>query len=174
MPLDNVMIDIETLGTRHSSVFLSIAAVPFDTQKRVAAKKFFYKTVQLESALMAGLTIDSATLQWWLEQKPAIMAKMFKDSAPLPDVLKQLSEFFTVNDLTTPWGNSASFDLGILANAYQKCGMVPPWKFYNERCYRTMLALFPANRAKKPEDAHDPTVDCYYQIKNLLSLPIKF
>lgn len=173
--MNHVMIDIETLGTRHSSVFLSVAAVPFDLKQRSYNKNLsFVRTVELQSALDAGLTIDASTLQWWLEQKPEVMKLMFKNTKPLPLVLDDLSCFIYDQELIYPWGNSASFDLGILANAYQKCGIPVPWKFYNERCYRTLVQTFASNVPKKPENAHDPLADCHYQIGRLLSLPIKY
>lgn len=172
--MNHVMIDIETLGTRHSSIFLSVAAVPFDLKgRKISTKKNFVRTVELQSALDAGLTIDASTLQWWLEQKPEILKLMFKNPEPLQKVLWSLKIFFEENDILYPWGNSASFDLGILANAYQKCGIELPWKFYNERCYRTLVALFPTN-ISKPVNAHDPLADCYYQLHRLLKLPVQF
>jgi hypothetical protein len=169
------MIDIETLGTAHSSIFLSVAAVPFDLKTRAyKGKEFFYKTVELNSAMKAGLTIDPSTLQWWLNQKPEVMKLMFKDAQPLEEVLKDLSAYFKAKGLIYPWGNSASFDLGILTNAYQKIGLPVPWKFYNERCYRTVVSLFAQNVPKKPENAHDPVADCHYQLNRLLALPIAY
>lgn len=170
--MQDVMIDIETLGIQHSSVFLSIAAVPFDFTKKKVSKTYFYKTVDLKSAIDLGLTIDASTLQWWLEQKPHIMKLMFDNTEPVTKVLEQLSIYFRSKELVKPWGNSASFDLGILTNAYQKADMTLPWKFWDERCYRTAVNLFPANVPKKPENAHNPVADCYYQIERLFKLPL--
>lgn len=37
-----------------------------------------------------------------------------------------------------PYGNGASFDLSILKAAYDAVGLKAPWKFWDERCYRTI------------------------------------
>lgn len=57
------------------------------------------------------------------------------------------------------------------ANAYAKTNLMLPWKFYNERCYRTISAIFGANVPnEKPTDAHDPLVDCKFQIDRLIKI----
>lgn len=165
------MIDLETLGTSSDCVFLSVAALQFELDGRTG--KEFKMNVELESAMKAGRTISSGTLKWWLTQKPEIMKLMFVEPAPLILVLKELKEFMSDNKLLYPWGNSASFDLGILNHAYQAAGIMQPWRYSNERCYRTiwnLLAKFDHN--EKSERAHDPLADCYYQVEELSRLAL--
>jgi len=163
------MIDLETLGTRSYSVFLSIAAIQFDPNTGQIGNTFRCN-INLESAIKAGLRIDSSTLEWWLTQRPEIMKRMFDDPIELKDALEQLAKFFSANKIFSPWGNSAGFDLGLLADAYSIAGMPPlPWKFWNEMCYRTMAKLVPST-IEKPKNAHDPIVDCEYQIKVLCNV----
>lgn len=168
------MIDLETLGTKHSSVFLSLAAVHFNLNTGQAFS-VFNETVEINSALRAGLTIDGNTLKFWMKQKPEIMALMFEKSKNLSEVLESFSKWMAdkkfLRDNFNIWGNSASFDLGILGNAYDAANIEKPWVYKEERCYRTLIAMWPD--APKPEDNkahHDPLQDCVYQINRLTML----
>lgn len=168
--MKHVMIDLETLGISADSVFLSIAAVQFDLRGNTDQE--FLMNVELESALKAGRTISPGTLQWWLTQRPEIMNKMFNNPTPLEYALEELGRFLLVNHIVSPWGNSANFDLGMLANAYTKACIPLPWRYSNERCYRTAFALSGLKHNVKPENAHDLLEDCRYQIKELARLEL--
>src|SRR5258706_4909507 len=170
MEMKHVMIDLETLGTSADSVFLSLAAVQFDLKGNTGAE--FSMNVELESAIRAGRTISSSTLQWWLTQRADIMKKIVDSLAPLVRVLEGLSRFFALNQLIYPWGNSAGFDLGMTADAYTKAGLALPWRYSNERCYRTAWGLTNLKHTTKSEYAHDPIIDCHYQIGELARLKL--
>jgi exodeoxyribonuclease VIII len=171
------MIDLETLGTRVSSVFLSIGAVQFDLETGKTGKQFYAK-VNLESAMRKGLTLDAHTIQWWMTQDKEARAEMFEGSRELHHVLIMFANF--VNDIMVEetsdeplcfWGNSASFDLGILGHAYDACEMDRPWNFRYERCYRTLIALWPRSpqpaKDGKEEDMHVAIKDSLFQVERL-------
>jgi hypothetical protein len=164
--MKHLMIDLETLGTRPTSVFLSIAAVQFDLESWNLGEGF-KENVEMKSACDAGLTIDASTLQWWMTQKPEIFKLMFEQPNELEYTLKNLSGFIVRNGIEYVWGNSARFDLSILENAYLKMGIAVPWNYRNERCYRTLTSLFPSIKPAFRKDAHDPTQDCLFQIERL-------
>lgn len=170
--MQHAMIDLETLGTDPSSIFLSIAAVQFDPETGQTGASF-KQIVELESAQKAGLTWNAYTLEWWLKQKPETMRKMFVDSditaMPLREVLLAFTIWMHENDLLCVWGNSARFDLSILEHSYKRMELVTPWSFRNERCYRTLTALLP-NLRPEPNglEVHNPLDDCYYQIARLV------
>lgn len=169
--MKHLMIDLETLGTSPDSVFLSVAAIQFD----IATGKIgntFLQNVDLGSALKMGRTISPDTIKWWLEQRQNILLKMFKSPVDLTVTLAALSKFCGLNGIVYPWGNSASFDLGMLNHAFKQCGIAQPWQFYNERCYRTAVQLLPEDMKaiKDANLAHDPVYDCKYQIANLVKL----
>lgn len=134
----NVMIDIETLGVRSSSVILSIGAIPFDNE---AVGAGFYRRVDIQSCLDAGLTVDASTIEWWMTQSNEARAAFDEKGIPLRAALSQLSEIFDGPELV--WANGVNFDLPILENAYRACGLEAPWKFYNTRDYRTVKNMFP-------------------------------
>lgn len=166
--MKHVMIDLETLGTQQDSVFLSVAAVQFDLHTGETGEEF-YETITLDSALKAGRTIDSNTLEWWMGQNPQTMRLMFRDPSPLGAVLLRLFLFIRTNGIEFPWGNSASFDLGMLNDAYKASDLKEaPWHYSQERCYRTVNALFDFV-GDMPDNfqPHHPSHDCHFQIAML-------
>lgn len=163
------MIDIETLGTNPNAVILSLAAVEFCPTSGKTAREF-YKKIDLSSALTLGLEIDTETLIWWQTQNPVAFKEMFIDAELIGEVLEQFS-YWLYDSNKIIWANSPSFDLVILKNAFRKLNLPTPWKYNNERCLRTMLALNP--EAKQNVDhpgAHNALNDCYFQIKYLTKI----
>lgn len=161
------MIDLETLGTSADAVWLSIAAIQFDPYTGRMGQRFS-ANVDLASAQKAGRKISPSTLKWWLEQRPEILKKMLVFGDDIDAVLKQLSAWIKETGVIYPWGNSASFDLGILSNSYAKFELLNPWAFYNERCYRTVVSLAGIKAIKDTSKAHDPEYDCEIQIEALV------
>lgn len=167
--MQHVMIDLETFSTKPTALFPTIAAVQFDYNTGQVGE-VFYRRIKIQDAIDKGLSIDASTLEWWMTQRADIMRLMFHDDknppVTLSDAMGDLHEWFMKYNLVYPWGNSASFDLGILANGMKVSRVAIPWKFFNERCYRTVTSLVNVD-LPKPEDAHNPVSDCKYQIKKL-------
>lgn len=162
--MKNVMIDIETLGTGPNSVILSVAAVEFCAVTGAIGRKF-YKKIDLLSSLAKGFVVEKETLMWWTAQKADQFKELFTNEEPITNVMQQLLYWFADNDKLV-WANSPAFDLVILENAFKKCGFSAPWQFYNERCVRTLVSLYPDAKTAipKPENAHNALADCEYQI----------
>jgi hypothetical protein len=55
------------------------------------------------------------------------------------------------------WGNGAGFDNVLLKNAFKAVDADEPWKYYNNRCYRTMSGVF-----KLDDDETPPRVGTYH------------
>lgn len=165
---NNFMVDIETLGTSPFSIILSIGVVAFDIKSGETGNQF-YHTIDVASSKEVGLTSDQSTVDWWAKQDKSVRDALTKNTKPLPIVLKSLSIWLDIDthDEICMWGNSARFDLGLLENAYSKCMLPYPWKFYNERCCRTIASLNPKIKEAmgKPKGAHHPIVDCLHQIE---------
>lgn len=169
--MNNIMIDIETLGTDPNSVTLAIAAVEFDKAGRMG--RFFYRKIELQSALNLGLQIDQQTLIWWSTQKPVLFKELFDDAQPLESVMQLFVKWFNP-EIKTVWANSPSFDLVIIKNILKKLDLPVPWKYHSERDFRTLKYLFKETVAEvpKPENAHNALADCEYQI-NCVSRVLK-
>lgn len=179
--LNNIMVDIETVDNTVTSAILSIAAVPWNPSSgSYARKNFFYEVVNLQSCFDKGLTAGGATLEWWFKQSEDARLAAF-GYGPTPDLARkplnlndvlikfsnflQLSEF-TKNELRL-WGNSARFDLGIIANAYKACNIPIPWSYRTERDVRTLVEMGPSfkKQTRTVGTKHNPVDDCIYQIK---------
>lgn len=152
----DAMVDIETLGKRPFCPILAIGACAFRMSVVPGAPDLpedvitdvFYQAITLESCLTAGLRIDADTLMWWMGSDPehspneAARKATFMDprAVALPIALDAFTDWLQSRPLKL-WGNSARFDMGILEAAYTACGKDAPWKFYDERCYRTIKNL---------------------------------
>ena len=136
------MVDLETLGRGAGCAILSIAAVRFS---RTGLHEKFYSTVDFDSCSRLGLEIDPETLRWWAQQSPEARAVLRQSlsgtCAPIGAVLAGLQEFLGPDDLI--WGHGATFDNAILLYAFETAGMPRPWSYRNDRCFRTLLSLYP-------------------------------
>lgn len=160
--MSNVMIDIETLGTESNSVIFSLGAAKFNSK---GANDTFYRVIDIETCTKYGLVINGSTVQWWMGQSEEAR-KVFKEKGDsLFNVLSDFSKFIDVSaegkNKIKVWGNGSDFDNVILANAYSAVNLPLPWKFWNNRCYRTMKNIFsgvPFNRAGTHHNALDDAV----------------
>jgi len=158
--MKDLMVDLETLGTRPGSVILSLGAVFFDPLMSDLGPGF-YQVIVVASSCVAGLRGDVDTIKWWSEQSPE--ARVAYDEAFLgrgEPLLKTLEAFstFLVSQSGEPdgaasvrvWGNGAAFDNALLAEAYRACGLGVPWKSWHDRCFRTLKALGKDLGVKEP------------------------
>lgn len=137
--LHDAMIDIEALGTRPGAAILSIGAVMFGPG---GLGETFYAPVLLASCGAVGLTMDPATVTWWMRQSGEASAAAFRDDAArLPQVLLTFSDWFKAQCATHPWCHGATFDVPLLDAAYRACGLTAPWEFWNVRDTRTLYDL---------------------------------
>lgn len=138
------MLDLETLGVKVNSAFISIGAIFFDPSTGKHGKEF-HIFIELQSCLDSGLEVDADTIEWWMQQdEKARQVFSEKSRAPLKTALKSFSKFVNSHKnmkKVKVWGNGASFDNAILANAYKKTGLPIPWEFRNDRDVRTIVAL---------------------------------
>lgn len=162
--MNNIMIDIETMGNQSYSSILSIGAVRFDIDSGEIGDKF-YTTIDLKSCLNIGLIINADTLKWWMKQNEQAQKDLFNgEQLSINEALLKLSNFINKKDIV--WGNSARFDCGILSDAYNKLNLPIPWDFRDERCVRTLVSFYPEikNEEKIIGTYHNAIDDCIYQI----------
>lgn len=156
-----VMIDLETLDTTRSSVILSIGAVRFDATNILDE---MYSEVNIDDQLKLGRKVSGRTICWWHDQND-LAKKVFEtnEGAPrLASALAKLGGFVIPGD--TVWGNGASFDIGILEDAYDCLEINTPWQFHEVRCYRTFKELFPDVRKEaQPAVEHNALCDARAQ-----------
>lgn len=195
----NVMIDIETLGSSPGAAIVTISAVRFNLITG-ETKEELYLNIDPKTCVNIGLHIDPSTIVWWLKQAgveidecdaPVDLDEILKlipedaneavmeafspsKGVHIDDALNELSGFIKSSDKV--WGNSARFDLGILDMAYRAIASTIPWKFYNERCLRTLVAF--DNNVKRHMDfdgqKHHALDDCKHQIKYAVEIWNKY
>lgn len=162
---ERVMIDIETLGTDPGAAIVSIGAVRFSISEGITDELFV--SVDIESCQQAGLDIDANTLAWWLGQSAAARDQLSGGDG-LEAALGDLRAF--VGGAGEVWANSPSFDLEILAAAYDAVGEEPPWQFWAERDYRTCRETLPTWPDHEQESVeHNAVDDARYQAECLVT-----
>lgn len=163
--LNNVMVDLETMGTRPGSVIVSIGAIEFDPNSARLGRTF-YQTCSLKSAVLNGLFMDPDTVQWWLQQSDEARKEMFEAKGDLKGTLVAFKHWLGHGEVRM-WGCGSDFDNTLLAEAYHRVGESVPWKFWNNRCYRTMKSLFPNVRLEREGTHHNALDDAIHQAKHL-------
>ena len=147
--MNNIMLDLETLDSSPAAVVISIGAVAFDLVGELGERFYAELTDDTSTQQRVGRVISGATVSWWMRQN--VMAKQVFSSPPPSGVLRYatldaltaFSSFVANNggDDAIMWGNGADFDNVILSSLYSDFEVPHPWKFYNNRCYRTMKNL---------------------------------
>lgn len=146
MQYQDVMIDLETLGTRPGCSILSIGAVAFNEEG--VCEDGLHTIISRSSCREYGLAEDADTLAWWEKQSEEAKATLHQATEAgmsLPLALGELSGFLSKHGglkNVRVWGNGANFDQPILNAAFVAIGQpAQSWRFYNDRCYRTLKAL---------------------------------
>jgi len=162
---NNIMLDLETMGTTPTSAIIAIGAVCFD--KKIKGK--FYGVVDLQSSVDVGLTVDASTIMWWMQQSDAARKAFKRKGINLVDALIEFQDWIGKDAIV--WGNGAAFDNVLLASAYRLTGLNIPWDFYNDRCYRTMKSLH--KNVKPPKfkgTPHRADDDAAHQARHLIKI----
>lgn len=136
----HIMIDTETWGTRPGSMLRSLGAVVFSPVTGQMGQTF-YTNVDEASQEAIGLTRDGETVLWWADQSFDAQELLENDQLPIREVIEAFTLWWTKVNGTHPWAHGANFDIVLLECVYRALGLEPPWKFWDVRCCRTVLAL---------------------------------
>ncbi len=165
----NLMIDLETFGQDIGSAIMTIGAIGADKD---GIDREFYTRIDLKSCQEAGLKIDADTVYWWLGQSDAAREEISKCRKAnqlveaLADFAIWIAHHFGEN--VKVWSLGASFDIPMLAHAYRSMNMVVPWKFWNERCFRTLRAMYPEIKNPATDGiAHNSLDDARSQYRHM-------
>lgn len=142
--MNDIMLDLETMGTTSNAAIVAIGAVKFNPETGELGERF-YTAVDLESSKLSGGIVDPETVQWWSTQSEQAR-KALENGISLPQALADFAAWVGVNRrVTVMWGNGSDFDNVILGNSYRRLGFTHaqlPWSYGNNRCFRTMKALY--------------------------------
>ena len=165
--MKNVMLDLETLGTRPNSAIIAIGAVEFDEDLGILSR--YYQNVDLQSCIDKGLEVDGKTMMWWLRQSDEARSALRGNVVELKDALKSFREYLKGDNLQI-WGNGVGFDNVILKNAYDKFRVYEPWDYRSDRCYRTLTCSLPSLKLEREGTHHNAVDDAEYQAEKLIKL----
>ncbi|WP_127471953.1 3'-5' exonuclease [Thiomicrorhabdus aquaedulcis] len=146
--MNNLMIDIETLGTKPGSVIASIGAVFFNPATGETGAEFEV-LISVEASKKLGLTTDAATVAWWDKQSKNAQQQLQGSLSPelAMDDFLQFVISHCERDKVKAWGNGASFDPVLIEAAFDKCNqryevsVEAPFKYWNIRDVRTLVDL---------------------------------
>lgn len=142
--MNNVMADLETWGTAPGSALRSLGAVVFDPSGSTQGATF-YRNIDFASQEALGLVKDPRTEAWWAEQNIGAQLALSEQQVPLRQALTEFAQWWVAESAEYLWGHGANFDPVLLDVAYQRAfpdvENPSPWKFWNIRCSRTVLAL---------------------------------
>jgi hypothetical protein len=163
MPNPNVMLDLETWGTRPGSAIRSIGAVCFDPYSGELGDEF-YCNVSRESCVEAGLKIDASTEAWWAKQSKQAQDALALDQVRLEEAVTMFNNWFKRRGVFC-WSQGANFDQPIYDEAARAVGKEAPWKFWDSRCTRTSydIARFNPKSIKRIGTHHNALEDAIYQ-----------
>ena len=160
--MKDLMLDIETLGTRPTSVITQIGACYFDRNTGEIGDEFC-KNINIGISLMIGLTVDEETINWWRQQR---WQTWYVDCEQPFNVLNSFSNFTNRGKKINSVWCHASFDAPILFHAYSKCDVPKPFHYRAIKDIRTLVDLSGLDfRKKKDEKTHNALEDCIYQVK---------
>lgn len=178
--MNDIMIDLETIGRPPRAVIASIGVVYFDRLVPGKLGGSFYRVVDMDSCAELGLEFGADTVVWWLQQDDAARAAILGNPVHLASALLDLSKFLgppTTRDTLRFWGNGPTFDLTILRSAFKVVGYSDPWHYRQERCVRTVVGAYldawpgtqddegPKARYEGAADAHNALGDAITQAK---------
>lgn len=173
--MNNLMIDLETMGNKPTAPIVSIGAVFFEPSTGEMGPEF-YTVVTLKSSIESGAIPDPDTIIWWMKQSAEARSAICDEtnSVAIATALSNFNRF--IRDNVDPkylqvWGNGATFDNVILRASYERECMPCLWPFWGDRDVRTIVELGRAvgfnPRFEIPfeGDMHNALADAKHQAK---------
>jgi exodeoxyribonuclease VIII len=168
--MNNVMIDLETMGIKTTAPIIAIGACAFDFKTKTIGEKF-YKIINLQSTIDNGAIIEADTVLWWLKQSELARAEFSLNGFNIPNVLLEFSLWLSsFGKEVKIWGNGSDFDNVILSASFERQNLPLPWKFWNNRCYRTIKNLYPEIKLERIGTHHNALDDAIYQATHLIKI----
>lgn len=156
----HVLLDIEALGLRPGSAIIELGAVAFFPATGWVGTEF-------EAIIepQAPFTADLDTLAWHAKQG-TWPRKFAEESHSIGSALVAFEDWLgTLGKVETFWAWGATYDFPLLGAAYDFCGCPPAWKYWQQRCARTIWQTAYGERKHLPrphkalEDAKAGAVD---------------
>jgi hypothetical protein len=160
--LINVVLDLETTSTAPNAAILQIgAAIPsFDHDfLPTDFPTTFERTIRYEDVTnlckLGQLDMSDATMEWWDKQDPETKRIVFSGQTSYVEAMSDFRDWMlTITQASegkkvAVWGNDVGFDNVILRHSLDLLGLHNVWSYQNNRCFRTLRALFPLTSSQK-------------------------
>jgi hypothetical protein len=163
----DIMLDLESLGTRPDCAILTLGAVKFSPYVLDDFGESLYLRIDVDEQLALGREVQEDTLQWWMKQAEDVREEALGegDRVSLESMYKQLNRF--VVGVTNIWCQGPAFDIVILENIYRQCGWPTPWQFWQIRDSRTLFGVHGDPREKGKVGLHNALEDCVSQAQGV-------
>jgi hypothetical protein len=153
--MKDVMLDLETLGTRHDALIMQIGACYFDRMTGEIGVAF---SANIDpGSYNDKFTVDYDTIKWWMQQSDDARRLVMEAPMSLVEAIFGLTHFLEGKDVTL-WSH-ATFDMPILHNAFQTVGMKNPVPFRNMRDLRTLVDLADYTDKLERDGVHHHALD---------------
>jgi hypothetical protein len=163
----HLMIDIETLGTKLSSVVTSVALVPFTMLNGPATRcESLIRGLHIGDQLVNGRTIDPSTLEWWTRQSVEARRVAFSGNCYFDTFHYDVRMFLAQCDYQYLWCKGPAFDAAMLESLLETFGAAPsPFNYKRWRDVRTFCdgVEYPSFEGTE----HDAYDDCVNQIRHV-------
>lgn len=171
----NVMLDLETLGTKPGCKILSIGASLFGSYMPPESVDSYFdaKCLSHESYQAMMDEPDPATVKWWNEQNkeakqvlnPIYAISLDTALISFNRFINQLQQHCTKLRI---WGNGATFDVPVIEEAMRRYVITPAWTFRDSMCFRTLKELGKMYGIEEPVFTgvkHNALADACHQAK---------
>ncbi len=160
--MKDVMIDLETLGTKADAMIVQIGACYFDRNTGEIGDTFKANIVYAVNE--TRFSIEQGTVMWWLQQSEEARKSINGDAFPLVTVLRDLYEFLDRDGIYL-WSH-ATFDMPILTNAFITIGLKCPIPYRRMRDLRTLMDLSNhISETPRQGTHHDALDDAKFQVQ---------
>ena len=160
--MNDLMVDLETLGCRANATITQIGACYFDRNTGIITEKF-RENIRIQDCIDRGFSIDGDTIKFWMEQSTATW---LCNAVDLRTALEHFRYFAKPCDVA--WAH-AGFDFPILFTAYKTLNIGLPFHYRAVRDLRTLVDLAGVKYKDTPRDSflhtHDALDDCIHQVK---------
>jgi exodeoxyribonuclease VIII len=165
--MPDIMLDLESLGTRPDCAILTLGAVKFDPYTVDKFGDSLYFRIDVNEQLALGREVQEDTLEWWGRQAEDVREEALgeHDRISLESMYRQLNKFLVgVNNI---WCQGPAFDIVILENIYRQKGWPTPWQFWQIRDSRTLFGVHGDPREKNKAGLHNALEDCVSQAQGV-------
>ena len=159
----DIMLDIETLGTRPGCVVLTLGAVKFNPYSMEAPGPGLYVRPDVDEQLASGREAQDDTMIWWMSQAEDVREEALGEDGRISveEMYKQLNRFLVGSN--NIWCQGPVFDIAILEHLYRQYGWPTPWQFWQIRDSRTLFGVHGDPRVKGKVGLHNALEDCVSQ-----------